>query len=129
MYSNSMFSASCQDVSVLNIVCCNSKLFVYSKDVVLLNSISLKQTDNTHSHVLKVKSQNLSPLSHDYFCILMGQLLNFTVAELNGIPSALSKAILQLLFYSVLTLYHNVEVMYDNETTSKTFSAWECAHC
>lgn len=92
MHSNSMFSASCQDISVLNIVCCNSKLFVYSEDVVL-NSISLKQADNTHSHVLKVKSQNLSPLFQDYFCILMGQLLNFTVAELNEIPSALSKAI------------------------------------
>lgn len=94
MHSNSMFSASCQDVSVLKIVCCNSKLFVYSEDVALLNFISLKQNDNTHSHVLKVKSsQNLSPLSQDYFCILMGQLLNFTVAELNEIPSALSKVI------------------------------------
>lgn len=93
MHSNGMFSASCQDVSVLNIVCCNSKQFVYSEDVALLNSISLKQADNTHSHVLKVKSQNLSPLSQDYFCILMGQLFNFTVAELNEIPSALSKAI------------------------------------
>lgn len=42
IHSKSMFSASCQSfgTSVFNIGCCNSKIFVYSEDVTLLNSVS-----------------------------------------------------------------------------------------
>lgn len=110
---------------MLKIVCGNSKTFVYSKDVALLNSMSLS-TGWQHTHFKCCIPKPQSIILGLLLLYFNGTVINYPVE----IPSALFKVIRpDIIMASAAFLsqcWNDIKLW---QPTSKKCSAWKCGHC